>query len=139
MKACNQSEIDKHYRSVYNQSGQGYPIIPFQGSRYQRGHGLGSIFTKLLPFVKKIAKPIGKSLLTTGLNIAKDTIEGQPLKKSIKSNFKKTGRELATKSIDALLNSPRPSNKRKRQSKKSVSSKRSRTAKRSKTKDIFSI
>lgn len=137
MKACNQSDIDKHYRSIYNQSGHGYPIIPFQGSRYQKGHELGSIFSKLLPFVKKIAKPIGKSLLRTGLNIAKDTIEGQPIKQSIKSNFKKTGGELATSSIKALLNKTPPTNKRNRPSKKSFSTKKARRAKRSKSKDIF--
>jgi hypothetical protein len=45
----------------------------FAGRRYQRGHGLGSIFGGLfkaaMPLLKKGAKTLGREALKTGLNI----------------------------------------------------------------------
>jgi hypothetical protein len=54
--------------------GKGYPV--FAGRRYQRGHGLGSIFGGLfkaaIPLLKKGAKTLGREALKTGLNIVGD-------------------------------------------------------------------
>jgi hypothetical protein len=48
----------------------------YVGTRFQRGHGLGSIFGGLfkaaVPLLKKGAKTLGREALKTGLNIAKD-------------------------------------------------------------------
>jgi hypothetical protein len=45
------------------QAGKGYPV--FAGRRYQRGHGLGSIFGGLfkaaMPLLKKGAKTLGRT------------------------------------------------------------------------------
>ena len=51
------------------QAGHGLP--GFQGARFQRGHGLGSMFKGLLhlatPLLKKGAVALGKTALKTGL------------------------------------------------------------------------
>jgi hypothetical protein len=50
-----------------HQSGKGYPV--FAGRRYQRGHGLGSIFGGLfkaaMPLLKNGAKTLGREALKT--------------------------------------------------------------------------
>jgi hypothetical protein len=62
------------YDYYIHQAGKGYPV--FAGRRYQRGHGLGSIFGGLfkaaMPLLKKGAKTLGREALKTGLNIAGD-------------------------------------------------------------------
>jgi hypothetical protein len=51
------------YHEYYlNQAGKGYPV--YVGTRYQRGHGLGSIFESLfksaVPLLKRGAKTLGR-------------------------------------------------------------------------------
>ena len=58
----------KAYQDYYlHQAGKGYPV--YAGSRYQRGHGLGSIFGGLIkaamPLLKKGAKTLGREALKT--------------------------------------------------------------------------
>ena len=71
------------------------PIRIYAGSRYQRGHGLGNIFSNILqaaiPVVKKGALALGKTALQTGINIARDSINGKKMKmfkKSQKNSWK---------------------------------------------------
>jgi hypothetical protein len=55
------------YHEYYlNQAGRGYPV--YVGTRYQRGHGLGSIFGSLfksaVPLLKRGAKTLGREALS---------------------------------------------------------------------------
>ena len=57
----------------------------FVGHRFQRGHGLGSIlsgfFRRLvLPFFKTYGKSMLSGALKTGMEVADDVLDGQPLK-----------------------------------------------------------
>jgi hypothetical protein len=65
---------------------KGYPV--FVGIRYQRGHGLGSIFGGLfkaaMPLLKKGAKTLGREALKPGLNIAGDVVQGRNIKQAAK-------------------------------------------------------
>ena len=75
------------YEDYYlKQSGSGMPV--FQGSRMQRGHGLGSIlsgfFRSAWPLIQTGAKAFGKQVLRTGLQIANDVSEGRNFKESSK-------------------------------------------------------
>ena len=75
------------YETYYlNQAGNGYPV--FAGSRMQRGHGLGSIFSGLFkaatPLLKRGAKALGKQALSTGMELASDLIEGKKIEDSSK-------------------------------------------------------
>jgi len=59
----------------------------FIGRRFQRGHGLGSIlsgfFRRLvLPFFKTYGKSMLSGTLKTGMEVADDVLDGQPLKES---------------------------------------------------------
>lgn len=78
------------YEDYYSkQSGSGMPV--FQGSRTQRGHGLGSIlsgfFRNAWPLIQTGAKAFGKQFLRTGLRIANDVAEGQAFKESSKRHI----------------------------------------------------
>lgn len=76
------------YEEYYSQQNGG-EIPVFAGSRFQRGHGLGSIlggfFRRLvLPFFKNNGKQMLTNAVKTGLEVADDVLEGQSLKASAK-------------------------------------------------------
>ena len=83
---------------------KGYPV--FARRRYQRGHGLGSIFGGLfkaaMPLLKKGAKTIGREALKTGLNIAGDVVQGRNIKQAAKSRLKSTGKNLLQKAMETV-------------------------------------
>ena len=78
------------YEDYYlRQSGSGLPV--FQGSRGQRGHGLGSMLSSLfrsaIPMLKRGLATFGKHALKTGLEIAGDVADGSSFKDSAKARF----------------------------------------------------
>jgi len=78
------------YEDYYmQQSGTGLPV--FQGSRGQRGHGLGSmlsgLFRSAVPMLKRGLATFGKHALKTGLEIAGDVAEGKSFKDSAKERI----------------------------------------------------
>lgn len=78
------------YEDYYSQqSGSGMPV--FQGSRIQRGHGLGSIlsgfFRSAWPLIQTGAKAFGKQFLKTGLQIANDVADGHRFKEASKNRI----------------------------------------------------
>ena len=68
------------------QRGSGVPV--FQGSRGQRGHGLGSmlsgLFRSAVPILKRGLAAFGRHALRTGAQIANDVADGQNLGESAK-------------------------------------------------------
>jgi len=81
-------------RSMYEdyymqQSGSGLPV--FQGSRGQRGHGLGSmlsgLFRSAVPMLKRGLATFGKHALKTGLEIAGDVSEGKSFRDSARDRI----------------------------------------------------
>src|SRR2546425_6412785 len=81
-------------RSMYEdyymqQSGSGLPV--FQGSRGQRGHGIGSVLSELfrsaVPMLKRGLATFGKHALKTGLEIAGDVSEGKSFKDSARDRI----------------------------------------------------
>ena len=84
----------KLYEQYYsNQTRRKEGSLPaYQGTRFKRGYGLGSIFRRLsrwaTPFLKKSSKVLGKKALQTSLNVTQDVLEGQRLKTSTTKRFK---------------------------------------------------
>ena len=73
-----------NYNDYYaRQAGGALPY--FAGAKYQRGHGLGSLFGGLLrsamPLTKRGAVALGKGALKTGVRIAGDVLSGQNIKR----------------------------------------------------------
>ena len=68
------------------------------------GNGLGGMFRSLFrtatPFLKTTVKKVGKRMLNTGLDtgmqIAQDVLNGQPLRKAAKSRAKAAGKSFLT-------------------------------------------
>ena len=79
------------YEDYYlKQSGGQMPV--FMGSRFQRGHGLGSIlsglFRRVLPFLKANVKNFATSALRTGVDVAEDVFDnGKKLSESLKERI----------------------------------------------------
>ena len=76
----------------------------------QGGNGLGGMFRSLFrtatPYLKTTAKKVGKRLLNTGLDtgmkIAQDVINGQPVKKAAKSRAKAAGKNVLAGAIQDI-------------------------------------
>ena len=76
-----------NYNDYYaRQAGGALPY--FAGAQYQRGHGLGSLFSGLLrsamPLIKRGAVALGRGALKTGVRIAADVLSGQNIKTAAK-------------------------------------------------------
>jgi hypothetical protein len=110
----------------------------YVGTRYQRGHGLGSIFGSLfkstVPFLKRGAKTFGREAVKTGLNLASDVMEEQNVTQAAKSILKSTGQNLLQKAIIGVGPSGERSIKRAAKGKKH---RRRKTKLRNTSKDIF--
>ena len=68
--------------------------------------GLGSIFGGLfkaaMPLLKKGAKTLEREALKTGLDIARDVVQGRNSKQATKSRLKSTGENLLQKAMDTV-------------------------------------
>ena len=63
--------------------------VPFyRGPVLQRGYGLGSIFKSVARSVMSSLKKIGKSALTTGLEVLQDVAKGENIKTAAKKRLK---------------------------------------------------
>ena len=104
MKQRHNPDARAYHEYYLNQAGRGYPV--YVGTRYQRGHGLGSIFGSLfksaVPLLKRGAKTLGREALKTGLNLASDVMEGQNVTQAAKSRLKSTGQNLLQKAMDTV-------------------------------------
>jgi hypothetical protein len=104
MKPTHHHDTKAYHDYYIYQAGKGYPM--FAGRRYQRGHGLGSIFGGLvkaaMPLLKKGAKTLGCEALKTGLNIAGDVVQGRNIKQAAEERLKSTGQNLFQKAMDTV-------------------------------------
>lgn len=85
------------YESYYSdQVGYGLSMPVYQGRTIMTGNGIGSVFSGLfrsaLPMIKRGAKSIGKSLLSTGAGVLGDVMDGKSIKQAASSRFRDTGR-----------------------------------------------
>ena len=81
-----------------DQAGGGSDYNYFRGDVYQKGRGLGRMFSNLMkwvsPLVKKHAFPkfesglksVGREFLSTAANIATDVVNGRDLEESARDN-----------------------------------------------------
>ena len=104
MKQRHNPDARAYHEYYLNQVGRGYPV--YVGTRYQRGHGLrsifGSLFKSAVPLLKIGAKTLGREALKTGLNLASDVMEGQNVTQAVKSRLKSTGQNLLQKAMDTV-------------------------------------
>jgi len=70
--------VDYYVGQAKQQRGNGQDSITyFAGPRYQRGHGIRAIFTKIRAALPSFIKKIGLQALKTGLNVADDMLSGR--------------------------------------------------------------
>jgi len=87
------------YRDYYKrQAGLGSSFPVFEGAEFQRGHGLGSLFSSLfrssLPLLKRAGLYLGKQAVRTGLDIAQDAVNNRNIGESAKEHFKSMGNRI---------------------------------------------
>lgn len=82
----------------------GHGLAGFEGVRYQKGFGLlSSLFSKVLPYLKKFGSYIGKHLLNYGTDVASDVVlDGKPIKESAKRRLKETASKVTTDGMEKL-------------------------------------
>lgn len=130
---------DDYYQ---RQVGHGMPY--FSGTRVQRGHGLGNIFSGLvraaMPLVKSGMKALGKQGLKTGMQIAGDVLQGRKPRRAARRRTKQAGKQLLSRALQQFMPPGEPKKRKgikRRAQQRSVSS--SRAAKRRRSSgDIFS-
>ena len=96
----NKDSIEDYYGE---QVGTG-SLPVFQGAKVQRGHGLGNMLGSLMrtamPLIKKGSKALGKQVLSTGINIANDLLQGENVKQSLKTRFREAGQNMMSQAAD---------------------------------------
>jgi hypothetical protein len=127
----------KYFQDYYlRKAGHGYPVIT--GGRFQRGHGMGSIFGGLfkaaMPLLKSGAKTLGRETLKTGLNIAGDVVQGKNLKQAAKTRLKTTGQRMLQR---ALAQSGPPGERTIKRNARQKKNRRRQTRQRNTSRDIF--
>ena len=105
-KFCCDSSRQLYENYYVNQSGHG--ITVFQGSRGQRGHGIGStlvgLFRSAVPMLKRGLAAFGKQALSTGLQVAGDMADGQSFSESAKLRARQGIKRLAEDGVSYLQN-----------------------------------
>ena len=131
------------YEDYYiRQSGSGLPV--FQGSRGQRGHGLGSmlsgLFRSAVPMLKRGLATFGKHALKTGLEIASDVADGTSFKDSAKARILPSILPGIKRFAEEEIFSKQSGSGKRRKTRRKVSKKRRvarRVARRATKRDIF--
>ena len=94
------------YEQYYQSQAGGNGMPYFQGSPYQRGHGIGSflggLFRGALPLLKSGARAIGKELLQCGINVL-DDLPDKDLKDSMNERTGEAAKNLKRKAINSIF------------------------------------
>ena len=121
------ANADIYTKYYNNQAGYGdYPTLQtYKGTSYQRGYGIGSIFSSIIKgitplFQSSFAKQAGKSLLNTGLQVGSDILQGQNLKDSAKFRFKQAGSDMVDRAAQGIRDQIGSGRKRRRKRKKNI-------------------
>jgi hypothetical protein len=105
-----------YYRYYNNQAGFGHAhpgISTYRGPVYQRGNGIGSVFSSLWKAisplfssenVKTALRSAGTQALKTGLNVGSDVMQGRNIGEALKARAGETGREILGAAADELRN-----------------------------------
>lgn len=85
--------------------GGGIPRV-FVGSPYQRGHGIGSflggLFRRVLPYLTRGVRTVGKEALRAGANIIEDVENNMPFKVAAKHRFEESRDNLKRKAKEKI-------------------------------------
>ena len=97
-------DYNTYYRNQACQRGGSMPY--FAGARYQRGHGIGQIFSSIRAALPGILRTFGRHAMNTGLQIGRDVMSGSKFadvagRHAIKGLLG-VGRELGSKTVEAL-------------------------------------
>ena len=111
------------YEEYYNQQ-HGNGLAVFRGKRHMDGAGigniLGSLFKSVGPTIARFGKSAARTVGRHAMNVARDVIAGEDLQTSALRNLKAGGADV----LNDIMDSPKPSRKRKRAAGSGKNSKR---------------
>lgn len=100
------SPEDYEYYDTQNGGRSGGIKRVFVGAPYQRGHGIGSflggLFRRVLPYLSKGVRTVGKEALRAGINVMEDVENNIPFKDAVKSRFKESSGNLKRKAREKI-------------------------------------
>lgn len=98
----------KEFYQNYYTDQVGHGLAVYKGKTVMDGSGIGSIFSGLLskaiPVLKTAGKAVGKRLLASGANIARDALAGENIAQSARKRLKLAGKDLLGAAASSLLN-----------------------------------
>src|SRR6476619_6242725 len=104
IKYCCDASRQEYENYYISQAGSGLSF--FQGSRGQRGHGIGStlagLFKSALPMLKRGLASFGKSAISGALQVASDVADGQSFSDSAKLRARQGIKRVADEGVDYL-------------------------------------
>ena len=83
------------------QRGSNVPV--YRGPVLQRGYGIGSIFKSVARSVMPSLKEIGKSVLTTGLEVLQDVAKGENIKTVAKKRLRENSLAFLDETVSRML------------------------------------
>ena len=83
------------------QRGGNVPV--YRGPVLQRGYGIGSIFKSVARSIMPSLKEIGKSALTTGLEVLQDVAKGENIKTAAKTRLKENSLAFLDETVYRML------------------------------------
>jgi hypothetical protein len=103
-KFCCDASRQSYENYYVGQAGSGLSV--FQGSRGQRGHGIGStlagLFRSALPMIKRGLTSFGRQALSTGMQVVGDMADGQNFSDSAKLRTRQGIKRLAQDGVEYL-------------------------------------
>ena len=94
-------QLQQHY---LRQRGGNLP--GFQGTRLQRGYGIGSIFKSIaryaIPIVKRAAQAIGRRTLRGAADVAQDVASGKGVRQSFRNRGDEVIKDLTRKGVKTI-------------------------------------
>ncbi len=115
----NQRDWEAFFRQ--GQRGGGGLAVGFRGTKYQRGSGIGNIFSSifrtLLPLAKTVGKTVGRQALSTGAQVASDALAGHNIGDSLNQRGREAAGNLLRKGVRKMTKKRAPAAKKKRQQK----------------------
>ena len=116
MRAKYCCDVKAHENYYLHQVGHGMPY--FSGAAYQKGYGLGGIFSSIaksvLPLIKSEAKAVGKQVLRSGVGFASDLLRGEDVKQAAINRARAAGTNLLDSAVRKRKNFPSKKVKKKR-------------------------
>ena len=104
------TDYNEYYTYYSDQVGKGYAhpnIGIYKGQPYQRGSGIGSIFSNILktitPLFKSALQQFGSNIVSKGVDMGNDMLQGANIKQTLKKHGKRLAADILTETANKIV------------------------------------